>query len=344
MTEENVVALKWLIASLESRIIDLMAGKLDESLEDLAKYPIPVQYRSLCMELKCTIPNLPSLPELQSTSVIPALLKDATVNEACSESEPTELLAHNTTGNNQNLKPVGTPDNLNKATLPPISMEHIAVSKASPSIEVTVGRKSPAVEVPVGRKSPTVEVPVGRKSPTVEITVGRKRKSSIGENDDDKKQLLNAKSLEQNSLIRNSPIVSKDSNLSDLNVEAAAKVPVSSKSLTDKTISSPTSTPTTLMSPGRASTRSSRGSIVHIDEDLPSAPNSAGIETPAVISSSGGKTTTKGELHSHGVILPLKLNFSLFVPACITCTLEGTLLLRFVKITSGKKLSNMFLF
>jgi hypothetical protein len=299
MTEENVVALKWLIASLESRIIDLMAGKLDESLEDLAKYPIPVQYRSLCMELKCTIPNLPSLPELQSTSVIPALLKDATVNEACSESEPTELLAHNTTGNNQNLKPVGTPDNLNKATLPPISMEHIAVSKASPSIEVTVGRKSP-----------TVEVPVGRKSPTVEITVGRKRKSSIGENDDDKKQLLNAKSLEQNSLIRNSPILSKDSNLSDLNVEAAAKVPVSSKSLTDKTISSPTSTPTTLMSPGRASTRSSRGSIVHIDEDLPSAPNSAGIETPAVISSSGGKTTTKGELHSHGVILPLKLNFS----------------------------------
>jgi hypothetical protein len=290
MTDENVVALKWLIASLESRIIDLMAGKLDESLEDLATYPIPVQYRSLCQELKCTIPNLPSLPEHQSTSIIPALLKDATGNEACSESEPTDLLAHTTTGNYQNLKPVGTPDNLNKVTVPPISMERIAVSKASPTIEVSVGRKSPSGEV----------------------TVGRKRKSSIGEFDDDKKRPLNAKSLEQNTLITISPIVSNDSNLSDLNVDAAAKVPVTSNNLSEKIISGPTSTPTTLMSPGRASTRSSRGSIVHIDEDLPSAPNSAGIGTPAAITSSGGKNTTKGELHSQSVLLLEKLLKFLF--------------------------------
>ena len=280
MTDENVVALKWLIASLESRIIDLMAGKLDENLEDLAKYPIPVQYRSLCLELKCTIPNLPSLPEHQSTSVIPALLKDATLNEACSESEPTELLAHTTTGNNQNLKPIGTPDNLSKVTIPLIQSESIAVCKASP---------------------------------TIEVTVGRKRKSSIGENDDDKKQLLNAKSVELSTSTRNSPVASNESILSDLNVEAVAKVPVPSKSLAEKIITGPISTPTTLMSPGRASTRSSRGSIVHIDEYLSSAPNSAGIETTAAITSSGGKNTTKGELHSHQVTLQQKCIQLLFL-------------------------------
>lgn len=271
MTDENIVALKWLIASLESRIVDLMAGKLDESLEDLAKYPIPVQYRSLCQELKCTIPSLPSLPENKGTSIIPALLKDATVNEACSESEPTELLAHTTTGNNQNLKKIGSPDNLSKATFPPIVIEPVAVGKASP---------------------------------TTEITVGRKRKSSLGENDDDKK-LLNAKSAEQNNLSRNSPVVGNENKLSDMNVEAAAKVPATNKSVTDKIITGSTSTPTTLMSPGRASTRSSRGSVVHVDEDSITAPNSAGIEITTAITSSGGKNITKGEFYCHDAILLL---------------------------------------
>ena len=85
MSEENVVALKWLIASLETRIIDLEAGRLDESLEELAKNPIPIQYRSLCQELKCIFPTIPSLSEhtnhttsINSTS---AAIKDASLSD-----------------------------------------------------------------------------------------------------------------------------------------------------------------------------------------------------------------------------------------------------------------------
>ena len=68
MTEENVVALRWLISSLETRIIDLEAGRLDESLEDLAKNPIPVQYRSLCQELKCVFPSIQTLAEYATSA------------------------------------------------------------------------------------------------------------------------------------------------------------------------------------------------------------------------------------------------------------------------------------
>ena len=85
MSDENVVALKWLIASLETRIIDLEAGRLDESLEELAKNPIPIQYRSLCQELKCIFPTIPFLSEhtnnttsINSTS---AAIKDASLSD-----------------------------------------------------------------------------------------------------------------------------------------------------------------------------------------------------------------------------------------------------------------------
>ena len=78
MSEENVVALKWLISSLETRIIDLEAGRLDECLEDLAKNPIPEQYRSLCRELKCTFPSISTVPEFPNSAAATATATAAT--------------------------------------------------------------------------------------------------------------------------------------------------------------------------------------------------------------------------------------------------------------------------
>lgn len=91
MTEENVVALKWLIASLELRLIDLRAGKLDESLEDLAMFPIPVQYRSLCQELKCSIPTIPDLSMNYGDTSPTALVKGDLGNDTSDVSTPAEL-------------------------------------------------------------------------------------------------------------------------------------------------------------------------------------------------------------------------------------------------------------
>ena len=84
MSEENVVALKWLISSLETRIIDLEAGRLDECLEDLAKNPIPEQYRSLCRELKCTFPSISTVPEFPNSAAATATAATSAVSQPIS--------------------------------------------------------------------------------------------------------------------------------------------------------------------------------------------------------------------------------------------------------------------
>ena len=118
MSEENVVALKWLIASLETRIIDLEAGRLDESLEELAKNPIPIQYRSLCHELKCIFPTIPSLSEhtnhttsINSTS---ATIKDASLSDNLNSitsqiiKAPNKITAAENSSNVVNVSPLPT--------------------------------------------------------------------------------------------------------------------------------------------------------------------------------------------------------------------------------------------
>lgn len=168
MSEENVVALKWLIASLETRIIDLEAGRLDESLEELAKNPIPIQYRSLCQELKCIFPSILNHSEhaLSTTSIssTPVVTKDDSQSD-------------NLTGM-ANL----IPDAKNSSYNP--SLAQIMTASTSNSTS-TLSIQTPAI--------------TDQSSSSIEHTT-RKRKLSVGDDDDSKKVLAYSRSLANDTL------------------------------------------------------------------------------------------------------------------------------------------------
>ena len=155
MSEENVVALKWLIASLETRIIDLEAGRLDESLEELAKNPIPLQYRSLCQELKCIFPTISSFSEhtnnTTSINTSSVVIKDASLNE--------------------NLNGIASPIINTTNHSHSRSLAHIISAPENSSIIVNVS------------SLPTT-VLTDQLNPSLEHTT-RKRKLSVGGDDDD---------------------------------------------------------------------------------------------------------------------------------------------------------------
>ena len=129
MTEENVLALKWLIASLELRLIDLRAGKLDESLEDLALFPIPAQYRSLCQELKCSIPIIPDLSVNCGDNPSPAVLKGDLGNDASDELMPSALTSANVKADGGKVSSL----NLSESSIDLLCPEVLVIGLSSPA-------------------------------------------------------------------------------------------------------------------------------------------------------------------------------------------------------------------
>lgn len=151
MTEENVVALRWLISSLETRIIDLEAGRLDENLEDLAKNPIPVQYRSLCQELKCVFPNILTMAEYANNAIAASastVIKDTTSSGSAtsgklSSDQPSSSAPSIPTMNTANTTVTA---NATNTTLKAVSVDTIRANTALPQQPVIPDQSTPIVE------------------------------------------------------------------------------------------------------------------------------------------------------------------------------------------------------
>jgi hypothetical protein len=84
-----MTALKTLIALLQSKIGNLESGRInDDQLEDFAENIIPLQYRKLCYDLKCTFPSLRKLSEIGSEIPTSASITPLGVKTASNISTP----------------------------------------------------------------------------------------------------------------------------------------------------------------------------------------------------------------------------------------------------------------
>jgi hypothetical protein len=72
---DQLTSLKTLISLLQSKVVSLESGRIDDDqLEDFAENFIPLQYRKLCYDLKCTFPSLRKLSEVGSVILPPATI------------------------------------------------------------------------------------------------------------------------------------------------------------------------------------------------------------------------------------------------------------------------------
>ena len=262
MTEENVLALKWLIASLELRLIDLRAGKLDESLEDLALFPIPMQYRSLCQELKCSIPTIPDLSVNYGDTPSPAVLKGGLGIDASDEPVPTVLKSDIAEAD------VGKPTPMNLS----VSVNDVQC----PEVCAAIGQFSPTTgNLGSQRKLPSDEKPSTGDSKKMSVmTEGAEIDASMANLSSEKpREVVNATTA-------------------TFETPALHKVGLSSD-----TASKIDATPP-ILSPGRTSTRSFRGAPLPVEED--NAVTSTSV-TPVVkptashITAVTAKSSSKGD-------------------------------------------------
>jgi hypothetical protein len=255
MTEENVLALKWLIASLELRLIDLRAGKLDESLEDLALFPIPVQYRSLCLELKCSIPTIPDISVNYGDTPSPALLKGDLGNDTSDELVPSVLTSATA--------------KTDVGKLSPMNLSESAIDLQCPEVLV-IGLSSPAT--------------------------GNQRKLLTGEKlaiSDSKKLSVTTRGAEIDLTANLSSEKQREVNAPAATVETltAQKVGLTSD-IAIKTDATPP-----ILSPSRTSTRSFRGAVLPIEEDISATST---LVTPVVKTTASNITTVTAKSSSKG--------------------------------------------
>lgn len=256
MTEENVLALKWLIASLELRLIDLRAGKLDESLEDLALFPIPVQYRSLCLELKCSIPTIPDISVNYRDTPSPGLLKGDPGNDTSDELVPSALTSATAKADGGKLSS--------------LNLSESAIDLQSPEVLV-IGLSSPAT--------------------------GNQKKLLSGEKlaiSDSKKLSVTTRGAEMD-LIAN---LSSEKLREVVNAPAAPVETLTTQKvgLTSDTAIKTDATPP-ILSPSRTSTRSFRGAVLPIEEDISVTST---LVTPVVKTTTSNITTVTAKSSSKG--------------------------------------------
>jgi hypothetical protein len=86
---DQLTSLKTLISLLQSKVVSLESGRIDDDqLEDFAENFIPLQYRKLCYDLKCTFPSLRKLSEIGSVILPPTTIPPLGVGTANNISVP----------------------------------------------------------------------------------------------------------------------------------------------------------------------------------------------------------------------------------------------------------------